>query len=359
MVATSAEAKYSSREANNKPDAVKIARLLNTIGPDARERYNQFAWGEDEDKTKYEVVLSKFDTHFQGKKRIVFNRYKFWSAEWKEGVEFIDHFTTLQKLAAQCEFSEKDNMIRYKIIFSLNDNELKEKPLSIDDITLDSVRDKCIAAETTRKEVKQMTTGTAEEKTIEAIRRRGKKIAEEVLNQNPCRTATQNTSVVTVVPGIHQRNVLPMGRNATHVTRKTTMLKCVGAHHEKRWYIQHSMTISQESVYEIGSVLTVSNIVKTRQAWFEAVEVAGTQFKFKVDTGAETNLISYKAWKKVASRPKLTKSKVTLQTLDGSKIQHYGSARVTFKVKDMQTEAEIFVTKQQNGPILVYIQLQS
>ena len=149
--------------------------LLNFVGEDALERYNQFSWGEAEDPESFAAVVAKFDEHFKGKKRLVFSRYKFWSHQRSEGQDFIDYHTDLQKIANQCEFQEKENMIRDKLIFSMRDKELKERLLEMDSLTLEHVKDKIIAAETTRKEINQMESDLTEGKRIEAVRKHRQK----------------------------------------------------------------------------------------------------------------------------------------------------------------------------------------
>ena len=109
--------------------------LLNCMGEEATERFDQLKWaepGEDglpptgEDPSKYDDVVKKLEEHFKGKKRLVYHRYQFWSYHCPEGMAFLDYFTKLQKLADVCEFQEKGNMIQDKIVFSTADRELKE-----------------------------------------------------------------------------------------------------------------------------------------------------------------------------------------------------------------------------------------
>ena len=56
----------TATEADKKDDSIRIAMLHASIGPDSLDRYNQFGYGPGEDKKKYDIVLSKFDDHFQG-----------------------------------------------------------------------------------------------------------------------------------------------------------------------------------------------------------------------------------------------------------------------------------------------------
>ena len=55
----------------------------------------------------------------------------------------------------------------------------------------------------------------------------------------------------------------------------------------------------------------------------------GTTINFKLDAGAEANLIPLKQWKEINNSTPLTESKAILKTVDGSTIDHIGKARVS------------------------------
>ena len=110
-------------EANDKQDNIKIAMLLPSIGSEALDGYNQFTYGHAEDKTNYDVVFQKFEDHFKGMKCTVFCRYNFWTHRRTQNQPVIDYLTALQQKADTCEFAEKDNMIRDKVIFSIANHE--------------------------------------------------------------------------------------------------------------------------------------------------------------------------------------------------------------------------------------------
>ncbi|ELT93778.1 hypothetical protein CAPTEDRAFT_190957 [Capitella teleta] len=100
----------------------------------------------DKDKKKFDVVVQKLDTLFTGKKKSVFARYKFWALKRTE-TTFDEYLSHLQTAAQQCEFAEKDLMIKDKIIFSLTLQPLKEKLLREGNATLAATIDACCASE--------------------------------------------------------------------------------------------------------------------------------------------------------------------------------------------------------------------
>ena len=132
-------------------------------------RFNQFSWDNDEDKEKYQQVLDKFNAEFSGEKRIVFNRFKFWEFQRPEAQPFDEFLSQLKYLAGKCEFLEKDNMVRDKIIFSLKDKQLKERLLREKDPDLKKVIEFCRAAEIIKQEIKSMTESNRPQAQVDAV----------------------------------------------------------------------------------------------------------------------------------------------------------------------------------------------
>lgn len=72
--------------ANTKPEPVKIAILLHTIGEEALEVYNTLTvhLADQENKT-IEDVLTAFRDYCSPQKNFVFERHQFWSHPMAEG----------------------------------------------------------------------------------------------------------------------------------------------------------------------------------------------------------------------------------------------------------------------------------
>ena len=81
-------------------------------------------------------------------------------------------------------------MIRDKIVFPTADRELKEKLLEADDLTLEKAKEKCLAAEITRKEVKEMTGSIKSVDTMNRQRRSQKKPRSSDAKKNTNKTSS-------------------------------------------------------------------------------------------------------------------------------------------------------------------------
>ena len=106
----------------------------------------------------------------------------------------------------------------------------------------------------------------------------------------------------------------------------------------------------------IGSVVKCLSMETTPRkhpkAWFVNVKVCQSQIKMKVDTGAETNTIPIKTWRKIAGKPQLTKSAVLLRAFGDTVIDQEGMAKVPIQVGSKKVNSEVFVTKGKTVPII-------
>ena len=148
---------------------------------------------------------------------------------------FLDCFTKSQKLADVCEFQEKDNVIQDNIVFSVADRELKEKLLEADDLTLEKAKEKCLAAEITRKEVKEMTGSTKAVNTMNRPRRSQKKPQSSDAKKNTNKTSrtSQQKSSGNCGKKHPPRQCPAYGRECL-IGNKTILPRCVEARRKQQ-----------------------------------------------------------------------------------------------------------------------------
>ena len=359
-----------AKESDKKADSIRIAQLLTCVGHEALERYNQFEFAEGEDNTKFDDVIKKFDKNFDTLKRTVFCRYTFWTNQ-RNGKIFQDYLSTLRTLAAPCEFTERDEMIRDKIVFSTQNAHLKEKLLSQETLTLQKTIDICEAFETTQNALKTMKNGEGTDKMahpdktveVDTIKsKKGQKKSEksshhssqpEQQEGNPKRFSKYKRTYKCQRCGeTHQRKQCP--------AYEKTCMKCNGRNHYTAMCKSTMKNVRAVDCYDysdtddefyIGAVM-MCNVGKSVDAWYVNVRVAGSLIKMKVDTGAETNAIPAKTWFKIQGRPELQKTRTTLKSFDGSTVQHLGSATVQLSVNEKTCNAEMFVTSLKTVPVI-------
>ena len=158
-----------------------MAILLHTAGPEAQEVFNQFVFRTAcpennppaEDNDEWETVLDKFRHYCKPRKNTVYERHCFWSRNQGNG-ELIDQWIKDLRMKAKLfEFGDQEDlMIRDKIVFSVNDEHVKERLLRESDLSLSKALDVCRAAETTRAQLKAMTSEGKSEAKVNIVKQR-------------------------------------------------------------------------------------------------------------------------------------------------------------------------------------------
>nr|XP_008111816.1 PREDICTED: uncharacterized protein LOC103279281 isoform X1 [Anolis carolinensis] len=134
----------------------QIAILLHCVGEEGVSLYNTFVFAEENPKDIAEV-LEQFRTYFLPRKNNVFERFCFWNHMQSPGVTNVQFIAELKLKAASCEFGMAVNeMIRDKVVFSLQQEKLKQNLLQEADLTLEKAVEICRVDETTRAQLRTM-----------------------------------------------------------------------------------------------------------------------------------------------------------------------------------------------------------
>ncbi len=317
----------TAKEADQKPDATKIAMLLSAVGPEALERYNHFGWQKDEDKKVYKNVVEKFESEFAGVKRQVFSRFQFWDHQRGEGQPFDDFLLQLRSLALSCEFLESDNMLRDKIIFSTTDRPLKERLLREGDVTLPRAIELCRAAEVTQKEMQRMKSSSSSAevtKEVHAVKR--KPTASRSRTKNDSTEGGDDKSSCDRCGYTHGRRCPAMGKQCmkcsgyNHFARKCRSAGAKSNVHD----LQESPGQSEDEFFI--DALTIGNIDREKDdaAWYSIVQINGSQVKVKLDTGAAVNVLPRRTFAKLRNTPALEPVQTSLKAYGGHTVEHMG-----------------------------------
>ncbi|XP_076666560.1 uncharacterized protein LOC143368070 [Andrena cerasifolii] len=145
----------TANDFQQKSDEIKVAMLLNTIGEEGIEIFNNFDFSDDDRKT-YDLIIQRFDTYLLPKKNVVYERYVFYKRN-QEVNEPIENFVKdLKKLSQSCEFRDEQDMIRDRIVLGINNTKVQEKLLSVKDLELEKAVQMCKAAELLKERMKEL-----------------------------------------------------------------------------------------------------------------------------------------------------------------------------------------------------------
>lgn len=156
--------------ASAKSKATQTAIILHCGGSQVLEIYDQFEFEPDTDKNDPKKVLDKIENYCNPRQSEVLQRFRFWNISLDD--KFDSFLTQLRKQAGECNFEEKEKMIRDKIVFS-SQGKLQELLLRERELDLTKAIDICRTREMTAKQTKEMSayvpTSTSQTEKIEKV----------------------------------------------------------------------------------------------------------------------------------------------------------------------------------------------
>lgn len=347
--------------------------FLASIGPDGIEVFDTFEFLKDdpanegqkvpnEEPTLLEIT-NKFDDFFEPKKNSVFERYKFWSIS-QNGNSIDKFYTELCTQVKHCEFKEKDEMIRDKIIFSITNKKVQERLLRSGEIDLIKVLDICRAAETSQAQMKVIQKD--KESDVMAIGTGSKN-----KNRRPSSKKEYGKPDVGYKPNSNEYDCRKCGTRhgqASCPAFGRSCKKCGKQNHftvgcfsrtsnryennqnrypkraSKLHNIEQSETESDsEDDFSIDFIQCdeVSND-KKENTWKTKLTLFNNCVSFKIDTGSQVDIVPLKVFEKLDYKPELEKTSKVLSTYGNFKIEPtgqfqalVGSQMVKFLVTDV------------------------
>ena len=117
---------------NRFEDEFKTATSLSCIGEDALEVFEGLDFASEEDRTKFDIVVTKFKELCLGEANETYERFVFNSRQKNENETVDQYVTALRTLAQSCNFCNclRDSLIRDRLVIGINDNATKKKAIA-------------------------------------------------------------------------------------------------------------------------------------------------------------------------------------------------------------------------------------
>ncbi|XP_044752905.1 uncharacterized protein LOC123312508 [Coccinella septempunctata] len=139
----------------NASEEKKVAIFLNLIGDAGLEIFNTLKLKIS--SAKLEDVKAAFKKYCEPKKNVVFDRFKFLSCTQKDGQSITSFITEIKTLVKNCEYTNEDEMVRDKIIMGMKDDNLREKLLQNESLSLKKTEEICNIMEISRQQASVIT----------------------------------------------------------------------------------------------------------------------------------------------------------------------------------------------------------
>ncbi|KAK3085333.1 hypothetical protein FSP39_001659 [Pinctada imbricata] len=315
---------------------IQISALIYAMGRQAEHIFKSFVFATDGDDKKYDRVLEKFDEYFVPKRNTIHERARFHLRVQNPGESVECFIRTLHELAEHCNFDDKSEQIRDRLVIGIRDKELSEKMQLRADLTLEKACEMARNSELVKSQIKDLQSNN-----LDAI-------------SHP----KQNTSRSQAASGSGARGYTRgqghrRGQRQPHYPRQTKPCtacnrkhppqqcpafgrecrKCGGLNHFKVCCRSRndrgvSEVRDSDETYFLGSVTDCHDT----EAWYTKLRICGRIIPFKIDTGADISIISEKTYKSLSFQPKLSAVTSKLQTPSGN-LECLGKFKITTRFR--------------------------
>ncbi|KAM7282458.1 golgin subfamily A member 2-like [Ixodes scapularis] len=341
-------------------DDTRIALLLHVGGAELVQKYHAFTFPAAQQK--FADVLQRFDEHFERYRNTTHASYVFHNLKQSKDQTFEAFAQAVGKQADQCAFGEARNrMITDRLVHGINDNSLRERLLREKKLTLDKVKDQCMAAQLSRTYAQEMQPQSPE---VFAIHRRGPPTSRQYdatrepsegapTHRQPPQPRHNSQRTCSRCGQFHQPRQRPaFGQQCYNCGKPNHYAAlCQQLHQPRPLQSRHAHVVRelQEDAPLSLDVLTVRT-VQHSSSWNQRVNVCGHDIVFKLDTGSDVNLISTEQFQKLPDPPPLNSPGACVTTYTGEPLPLRGecflrcsvpgtSATLKFCIVDMSTAA--------------------
>lgn len=329
----------------------KVAILLHVIGSETLEIYNTLEVTEEVRKD-WTRVITELENYFMPRTNETVIRHMFNMRIQKQG-ESIDSFVTdLKKLSKDCNFGDlKESLIRDRIVCGVLDQKVRERLLRESTLDLENCIKICKAAELAEMQTKQLTVGA--EAAVQVVRKRQNDMSLASSNKSSLGRGTKPKTYFreNTHNYYNSRPFTPVNENCetkktvcnqcgkTHFINKCPAFRkmCMNCHHynhfAKMCHLQKVDMVKKESQeleskdsedehFFVGSINHQKDIYMVNTEWKHTLILNGVEVNFKLDTGAQVNILDKNTAIKLNSQIK--PSILRLRNYNGSKIQVFG-----------------------------------
>lgn len=290
------------------------------VGEDALEIYNTFSWREEGDDRRVSQIMEKLEAYCNPRQNVMWERHVFNTRNQQAGEMVDQYITDLKTKAKSCEFgSLTDSLIEDCIVCGIIDDRTRSRLLREPDLSLQKALDICRANEATATQMKLLTASggasiEAEKADINAVEKSKPKIQSDKRKQQCGKCGTWHS----------RQQLCPANGVECHKCGKRNHFARVCRSMSRKPKV-HS--IEQESTDEDDDmfIAVVHDNRPGTKDWQASFKINGRQVSFKIDTGAQCNVISRKIYNQVGTEP-LQRSQTRLVTFGGHKMKASGKA---------------------------------
>ena len=285
---------------------VQVSSLIYAMGSEAENIFKSFNFADGADEKKFDVVLKKYDEYFYPKRNVIHERACFHQRVQRPGEKAEMFIRALYEMSEHCEFGvNRDEHIRDRIVVGIVDKELSRKLQLMAELTLAQTVQNVRQSEEVTLQVHQQ--GEAHAAVQEV---RGNAAGRGKSKWQPKRRESGEQGDSKCGKCGKLKHTDPARCPAMNST--CNRCKKVG-HWENKCYSKLVREVTEETVsqrpYYLGAV---TNTNRNDELWTIKLTIGAAPVKFKIDTGADANIMGEETFNKLTPKKKLEPSNITL-----------------------------------------------
>ena len=294
---------------DQKEEKIQVATLLHVLGKECVEIFSNFVWTSEGDRDKIAAVEEKFNSHCAPLTSRHFNRFLFIERKQHEG-ETVDEFCSdLKTLAKNCDLGDKeDSWITSMFVLGLKDPHSKERLMEREQ-SLEKTLQAARIPETSKQHMKSLKEENSKVENVDVVGGKGQK--------SQWGTPCGNCGIR------HAPSSCPAFGRRCHKCRKMNHFSrmCRGPEGQKKQVNTLDDCASDTEVMFIGAISAEN------KDWVETVSFGNVQELFKLDTGAQSNVLPKAAYDKITTKP-LQSSSAKLESYTKTRIKPVGKCEL-------------------------------
>ena len=332
----------------------RAAYVLIWVGNEGRDIFN--SWNTPEQGQDYELLFAQFRKHTEPQTNALFSRYVFQTRRQKEDEPFVSFATELRVLVKDCNYDKPEDMVRDRIVAGINSDEVRRQLLTEGDkLTMIQAIQIATAHETTQAQLKSMASGNKLE--LDFIKKGKKK--EHSSHDRPKHDSRSETKFFCKNCGSEhgKRQCRAFGKECNwclkmnHFESQCYFKKKGGKRVTKKTV--HALEEDSEDEFFIGSI-EQNEQKNTAFAHVELTEgETVTNVRFKIDTGAQANILPLKTFNKKIGKPNLLEPSTNrLISYTGQHLKTAGKIKIHSRYKEREEDLIFHVVDTESQPIL-------
>ncbi|KAL6471840.1 hypothetical protein MHYP_G00204900 [Metynnis hypsauchen] len=354
----------------SKKEEERCSYLLLWVGEKGRDVFNTWTLTADERKL-LTTYYDRFETYVTPKANPIFARYKFHEKIQGNSESFDQFLTELRLLVKDCGYPNGDEMVRDRIVFGINSPRIREKLLCYGSgLTLENAIDIARSHELSQQQLKTMVFLTANQasQSVHAVNRwtnkaahtrHGRKVAggaddDGAVRSKECGACGQAHSRTEDCPAKgRQCNKCKKFNHFAKVCRARTQQKQTTFKSKKVHTVSDCTEESPPELF-IDSITKLHANTAREQAFAE-IEVgkARHKLKFKVDTGAQANVIPANTFHRMFGDVVLGSPDSYISGYGGQRLKVKGACRLTCRHKEKTIMLDFDIVDVENAPAVL------